>query len=169
MRWRGKLSLMKQWPTKSDQLTIVIEGCVLMLSRKLRDLGIRNFEELHKFGVQKESDLAQDKKFFSGRTSGREGIGSSNMVGLSHNVQINAIREPRKFSNLGRPLFKVLKKLVENNLIHPLPQRPPFPNVNPKYYSKYHQSIGHDTDGYIRLKHKVQDHRPRNQKSKHQK
>ena len=44
-----------------------MEGCILIFFRKLRDLGIRNFEELHKFGVQKESDLAQDKKFFSGR------------------------------------------------------------------------------------------------------
>ena len=52
-RWKGKLSLMKHRPAESDQLTIVIEGCVPMLSRKLRDLGIRNFEELHQFGVQK--------------------------------------------------------------------------------------------------------------------
>ena len=155
MRWRGKLSLMRHWPAESDQLTIVMEGCIPMLSRKLRDLGIRNFEELYKFGVQKESDLAQDKKFFSGRTSGREGAGSSNIVGQSHNVQINTIREPCRFSNLGRPFSKVLEKLVENNLILPLPQRPPFPNVDPKYYCKYHQSIGHDTDGCIRLKHKV--------------
>ena len=43
-----------------------------MLSRKLKDLGIRNFEELHRFGVQKESDLAQDKKFFSSRSSAEE-------------------------------------------------------------------------------------------------
>ena len=75
MRWRGKLSLMRQRPAESNQLTIIMEGCVLILSRKLRYLGIRNFEELHKFGVQKESDLAQDKKFFSGRTSRRKGIG----------------------------------------------------------------------------------------------
>ena len=66
-RWRGTLSLMKHRPVESDQLTIVMEGCVPMLSRKLRDLEIRNFEELHRFGVQKESDLAQDKKFFSDR------------------------------------------------------------------------------------------------------
>ena len=83
-----------------------------MLSRKLRDLGIKNFKELYKFGVQKESDLTQDNKFFSGRTSGIEGIGSSNIVGPSHNVQINAIGQPRRFSNLGRSLSKVFKKLA---------------------------------------------------------
>ena len=57
-KWRGKLSLMKHRPAESDQLMIVIEGCVLLLSKKLRDLGIKNFEELHRFRVQKESDLA---------------------------------------------------------------------------------------------------------------
>ena len=65
---------------------IVIEDSVPMLSKKLRDLCNRNFEELHIFGVQKESDLAQDKKYLSGRTSGREGAGSSSMIGPSHNV-----------------------------------------------------------------------------------
>ena len=93
-RWRGKLSLMKHRPTKSDQLMIVMEGCVPMLSRKLRDLGIINFKELHRFRVQKESDLAQDNKYFSGRSTKREGTGSSSMIGSSHNVQINTIREP---------------------------------------------------------------------------
>ena len=68
-RWRGQLSLMKHRPAESDQLTIVMEGCVPILSRKLRDPGIRNFEELHRFGVQKDFDLAQDKKFFSDRQS----------------------------------------------------------------------------------------------------
>ena len=48
-RWRGKMSLMKHRLAESDQLTIVIEGCVPMFSIKLRDLGIRFFEELHRF------------------------------------------------------------------------------------------------------------------------
>ena len=82
---------MKHRPAESYQLTIVMEGYVLMFSRKLRDLGIRNFEELHRFGVQKEFDLAQDNKFFTNRPStGREGSGFST-IGPSHNIQINAI------------------------------------------------------------------------------
>ena len=121
-RWRGKLSLMKHHPAESDQLIIVMEGYIPMLSRKLRDLGIRNFEELHRFGVQKESDLAQDKKFFSSRSSTeREGAGSSSTIVPSHNIQINVVQTPRRFSNLGRPLSNVFEKLIENNLIHPLP------------------------------------------------
>ena len=116
-RWRGKLSLMRHRPAESDQLTIVMEGCVLMLSRKLRDLGIRNFEELHRFGVQKEFDLAQDKKYFTSRpSSGRDGAGSSSTIGPSHNIQINVVQPPvqttRRFSDLGRPLSNVFEKLV---------------------------------------------------------
>ena len=130
-----------------------------MLSRKLRDLGIRNFEELHRFGVQKESDLAQDKKFFSGRQStGRESIGSSSTSGPSHNVQISAVQpSTQRFSNLGRPLSNVFEKLIENNLIHPLPQKPPYPGVDKKFYCKYHQNYRHDTDGCARLRHEVQN------------
>ena len=65
-----------------------MEGYVPVLSKKLGDLGICNFEELYRFGVQKESDLAQEKKLFSGRTTNR------NAVGPNNNVQINAIRPP---------------------------------------------------------------------------
>ena len=59
---------MRHRPAESDQLMIVIKECVLPLSQKLRDLGIQNFEELYKFEVQKESDLAQENKFFIGRS-----------------------------------------------------------------------------------------------------
>ena len=57
-----------------------MEGCVPVLSKKLGDLGIYNFEELYRFGVQKESDLAQEKKIFSGRTGNRNAAGPSSNV-----------------------------------------------------------------------------------------
>ena len=53
-RWRGKLALMTHRPAEVDQLMLAIEGYILPLSKKLRDLGIRNFEELYNFGIQKE-------------------------------------------------------------------------------------------------------------------
>ena len=77
---------MRHRPTETDQLIIIMEGYVPVLSKKLGDLGIHNFEELYRFGVHKESDLAQEKKFFSGRTENR------NAASPSNNVQINAIR-----------------------------------------------------------------------------
>ena len=61
-------------------MTITMEGYVSALSKKLGDLGIRNFEELYRFGVQKESDLAQEKRFFGGRPRNRNTGNSSNNV-----------------------------------------------------------------------------------------
>ena len=86
--WRGKLAQMRHKAAESDQLMLAMEGCVSTLSRKLKDLGIHNFEELHRFGVQKELDLVQEKRFFGGRFGNKDGVGSKS------NVQINAIRQP---------------------------------------------------------------------------
>ena len=140
---------MRQRPVESDQLMIAIDGCIPPLARKLNDMGIGNFEELYRFGVQKEGDVAQEKKHFSGRSGNKEGPSS--------NVQINAIDRPRKFSNLGRPLSKVLEKLTEKGLLRPLSPRIPVPNADPKLFCKYHQMIGHDTDQCTRLKYDIQD------------
>ena len=87
-RWREKLGQMRHRPIETDQLIIAMEGYIPVLSKKLGDLGIRNFEELYRFGVQKESDLAQEKKFFSGR------MGNRNEASPNNNVQINDIRLP---------------------------------------------------------------------------
>ena len=78
---------MRYRPAEADQLTIAIEGCVPTLSKKLGDLGIHNFEELYRFGVQKESNLAQENKFFGGRP------GNRNTANSSSDVQINAIKQ----------------------------------------------------------------------------
>ena len=85
-RWREKLGQMRHRPDESDQLVIAIEGCVPALHKKLGDLGIQNFDELHRFGVQKESDLAQEKKFFSARPANR------NPASRGSNVQVNFVR-----------------------------------------------------------------------------
>ena len=53
--------------------------------------------------------MAQERKMFGGRSGGKEGASSS--------VQINAIRQPIRFSNLGRLLSKVLEKLIEKKLL----------------------------------------------------
>ena len=87
-RWREKLGQIRHRPAEVDQLMIAMEHYVLALSKKLGDLGIRNFKELYRFGVQKESDLAQEKRFFEGRP------GNRNVASLSSNVQINTIRQP---------------------------------------------------------------------------
>ena len=78
------MAQMRHRPAEADQLMIAIEGSAPPLARKLKDLGIRNFKELYEIEVKKEVDVAQEKKFFGGRTGGEEGPSS--------NVQINAIR-----------------------------------------------------------------------------
>ena len=75
-RWREKLGQMRHRPAEADQLIIAIEGCVPALSKKLEDLRIHNFEELYRFGVQKESNLAQEKRFFRGRPGNRNASSS---------------------------------------------------------------------------------------------
>ena len=79
---------------------LAMEGCVPTLSKKLKDLGIRNFEELYRFRVQKESDLAQEKRFFGGRSGNKDGVSSSSNVHIntirksSSSVQVNTARQP---------------------------------------------------------------------------
>ena len=50
-RWREKLAQMKHKPVESDQLDIAIEACIPPLASKLKDMGIRDFNELYHFGV----------------------------------------------------------------------------------------------------------------------
>ena len=56
-RWREKLAQMKHKPAESDQLDLAIEACVPPFASKLKDMGIRDFNELYRFGVQAEANL----------------------------------------------------------------------------------------------------------------
>ena len=58
-RWREKLAQMKHKPAESDQLDIAIDACIPPLASKLKDMGIRDFKELHHFGVQVEANLTE--------------------------------------------------------------------------------------------------------------
>ena len=48
---------MKHKPAESDQLDIAIEACIPPLASKLKDMGIRDFNELYRFEVQVETNL----------------------------------------------------------------------------------------------------------------
>ena len=56
-RWREKLAQMKYKPAESDQLNIAIEACIPLLASKLKDMGIRDFNKIYRFGVQVEANL----------------------------------------------------------------------------------------------------------------
>ena len=51
---------MRHKPAESDQLFIVTIACIPPIADKLKNMGIRNFEELYYFGVQIEGDIQLD-------------------------------------------------------------------------------------------------------------
>ena len=51
---------MKHRPAESDELIIVIEACIPPLANKLKDMDIRDFKYLYRFGVQVEADLNEN-------------------------------------------------------------------------------------------------------------
>ena len=51
------MAQMKHKPTESDQLDIEIEACIPPLASKLKDMGIRDFNKIYRFGVQVEANL----------------------------------------------------------------------------------------------------------------
>ena len=48
---------MKHKPVESDQLLIAAEAYIPPIADKLKDMGIRNFDELYRFGIQIEGDM----------------------------------------------------------------------------------------------------------------
>ena len=48
---------MKYKPTESDQLDLATEACIPPLASKLKDMGIRDYKELYRFGIQAEANL----------------------------------------------------------------------------------------------------------------
>ena len=51
---------MKHKPAELDQLLIVAEACIPPIADRLKNMGIRNFEKLYRFGVQIEGDMKLD-------------------------------------------------------------------------------------------------------------
>ena len=51
------MAQMKHKPAESDQLDIAIEACIPTLASKLKEMCIRDFNELYRFGVQVEANL----------------------------------------------------------------------------------------------------------------
>ena len=51
------MTQMRQKPAESDQLDIAMEACIPPLASKLKNMGIRDFKELYRFGAQIEAGL----------------------------------------------------------------------------------------------------------------
>ena len=74
---------------------------------------------------------------------------------------MQAVQQPRRFSNFNQPLSKFLERLVQKGLLRPLINVKPLssnsPGYDPNSYCNFHQAIGHPTDTCIRLKHEIQN------------
>ena len=53
------MAQMKNKPAESDQLDLATEACIPSLANKLKDIGIRDFNELYRFAVQVEANLSE--------------------------------------------------------------------------------------------------------------
>ena len=73
-------------------------------------------------------------------------LGGKDNYRSTNAVEVKTAKQSRWFLNFGKPLSKILDKLLEKNLIELLPLKTPHPNSNPILNCKYHQCIGHDTD-----------------------
>ena len=51
------MAQIKHKPAESDQLDIAIEAYIPPLASKLKDMGISDFNELYRFGVEIEANL----------------------------------------------------------------------------------------------------------------
>ena len=117
---------------------------------------IADFRQLRETVMDIEEEEAENRKFYS--QNKRIFGGSSGTKPAT--AEIAAIKD-RRFSNLGRPLSKVLEKLTKQGLLKPLEPRP-IPNPVPHYfdlnqYCSFHQQKGHDTDNCTRLRHEIQN------------
>ena len=76
-------------------------------------------------------------------------------------MKVQAVQQPRRFSNFNQPLSKVLERLVQKGLLRPLINVKPLssnsPGYDPNSYCNFHQAIGHPTDTCIRLKNEIQN------------
>ena len=85
-----------------------------------------------------EEEEAENRKFYNlnWRTIG----GSSGSKPVT--AEVAAIKN-RRFSNLGRPLSKVLEKLIRQGLLKPLEPKPlsnpPTSNLDMSRYCRFHQ------------------------------
>ena len=119
-------------------------------------LMITDFRQLRETVMDIEEEEAENRKFYSLNKRAVGGPSGTKPV----TTEVAAIKN-RRFSNLGKPLSKVLEKLLKQGLLKPLEPKP-LPNPPPPYldmnrYCHFHQQHGHDTDNCVRLRHEIQD------------
>ena len=149
---------MQTRPSEKDQIKKIIKGTKPFIYGKLRRMTsmIADFRQLRETVMDIEEEEAENKKFYN---LNRRAVGGSSGT-KPITAEVTAIKN-RRFSNLGRPLSKVLEKLVRQRLLKPLETKPlpnpPPSNLDMNRYCRFHQQHGHDTDNCTRLRHEIQN------------
>ena len=117
---------------------------------------ITDFRQLRETVMDIEEEEAENRKFYG---QNRKTFGGHSETKPT-TAEVATVRN-RRFSNLGRPMSKVLEKLKGQGLLKSLDPRP-IPNPVLHYfdlnqYCHFHQQKGHDTDNCPRLRHEIQN------------
>ena len=148
-RWRGQLLKMQTRPSEKDQIKMIIKGTKPSIFAKLRRMTsmIADFRQLRETVMDIEEEEAENKTFYG---LNRRPIGGTSGTKPTA-AEIAAIRN-RRFSNLGRPLSRVLERLKRQGLLKPLETKslpnPLLPHLNLSQYCQFHHQKGHDIDNW---------------------
>src|SRR5256885_555077 len=126
---------MKKRPDAEDQIKLFIRGTLPQYRSKMYYMPLESFVQVYKVGLSIEDQVSEEKrnaqKFrpagYQGNGSKSAGLGSKPAVS---EIDIAALKAPRRFSRLPMSLSKVLKKLKSQGLLQPLDPRPPNPLAN---------------------------------------
>ena len=160
-RFMNKAGLMKNKLAEKDQVRMIVRNVSPNLVERLQMMNPKTFVDLYDDGLQAE-EMENEKKKNTRNTGTRnyptEGTQQAN---TSRAMEVQAVQEPRRFSNFNQPLSKVLEHLVQKGLLRPLINVKPLssnsPGYDPNSYCNFHQAIGHPTDTCIRLKNEFQN------------
>ena len=157
----NKAGLMKNKLVEKDQIRMIVRNVSPNLVERLQMMNPKTFVDLYDDGLQAEEIENEKKKNTRGTETRNYPTGGTQQENTSRAVEVQAVQQPRKFSNFNQPLSKVLEHLVQKGLLQPITysrtSNPKSPGYDPNSYCNFHQAIGHPTDTCIHLKHEIQD------------
>ena len=156
-----KRKMVKNKLAEKDQVRMIVRNVSLNLVERLQMMNPKTFVDLYDDGLQAE-EIESEKKNSSKITEIRNyPTRGTQQRSTRRAVQVQAVQQPRRFSNFNQPLSKVLELLVQKGLLQPLINVKPLssnsPGYDPNSYCNFHQAIGHPTDICIRLKQEIQN------------
>ena len=155
----NKAGLMKNKLAEKDQVRMVVHNVLPNLIERLQMMNPKSFVDLYNDGLQAE-EIENEKKNNTRNTGTRNyPTRGTQQENTSRAVEVQAVQQPRRFSNFNQLLSKILERLVQKGLLRPLINVKPLSSNSPWYdpnsYCNFHQAIGHPIDTCMRLKYKI--------------